>query len=465
MVTATPSPPVAPDSAKEHRAPPASEVHIPAPPLATADQPAYKTWAVLSLLGVLVVAGWLTRESWLPRVNSAFGAKAAPPKEKRVVPVVVAPVTKHDMNLYLNGLGTVTALKTVTIRSRVDGEIVNIAFTEGQLVNQGDLLAEIDRRPFEVMRAQAEGQLERDEAALDIANINLVRLEKLAKSNAIPMQELQNQQALVAQTEAMIATDKAVIANAELQLTYCHIVSPISGRIGLRLVDLGNIIRANDSTGIAVVTQLQPIAVIFTISQDEIPRVQKRMKSQGQLEVEIYDRGFTTKLATGKLLATDSQVDSATGTLRIKALVDEGASILFPNQFVNVRLLVDTRQQATIVPSAAVQRGPTSTFVYVVNGNDEVELRNVVQGPSEGTETCIETGLEPGEIVVTEGLDKLQGGAKVSYRDGSKEGKGGTGEGRKKKAERAAPEVVSSEQKASEKPTASAQPAPADSGK
>jgi multidrug efflux system membrane fusion protein len=380
-------------------------------------------WFALLMLIGLAAPAWFYRALWWTPLASQFSMKAAPAKSApRVTPVATAVVKKRDLELYLNGLGTVTALKTVTIRSRVEGELVNVAFNEGQIVQEGDLLAEIDRRPFEVQRDQANGQLARDEAILKGAQLNLARLRRLAQSNAASAQEVDNQVAVVQQTEGAIKADKAMVANAELQLTYCRIVSPITGRIGLRLVDVGNIVRANDPNGLAVITQLQPIAIIFTISQDDIPRVQNRFRAGHTLRVDAYDRDFTTKLASGKLLATDNQVDPTTGTLRLKAIFDEENTRLFPNQFVNTRLLVDVKKDAIVVPSAAVQRGPNATFVYVVKSDETVDLRNVEVGPAEGSETSIESGLQPGEIVVTDGIDKLQPGAKVSTRDSSGQG-------------------------------------------
>lgn len=376
---------------------------------------------IFTLLAGAAGAGWYYREQLRPLI-----AKVWPKEEKkgpppvRVVPVNAAPATKRDMNLYLNGLGTVTPLKTVTIRSRVEGELMKVHFKEGQLVNEGDLLAEIDPRPFETQRDQAAGQLARDEATLKTAQITLERLQFLSKSEAVSAQDVDNQIAIVQQTEGILQTDRAMVANAELQLTYCKITSPITGVIGLRLVDLGNIVRANDPNGLAVVNQIEPIALVFTISQDDIPRVQKRMLETDNLEVDAYNRDFTVKLASGKLLATDNQVDSTTGTLRLKAIFEDNKGALFPNQFVNTRMLVEVKEDAIVVPSSAIQRGPTATYVYVVGADETVELRNVEIGPTEGAETAIEKGLEEGEVVVTDGLDKLQPNAKVSLRGDEK---------------------------------------------
>jgi membrane fusion protein, multidrug efflux system len=337
-------------------------------------------------------------------------------RDKPPTPVSTAKVVQRDMPLYLNGLGTVTAFKTVTIRSRVEGELTHVAFQEGQLVNEGDLLAQIDPRPFVVQRDQAAGQLARDEATLKSAKLTLSRYEGLLASKSISAQQYDEQAVLVQQTMAAIQTDQALVASAELQITYCGIVAPIRGRIGLRLVDKGNIVRANDPTGLAVITQLQPIALVFTIPQDDIGRVQRRMGGGHELPVDAFDRDLKLKLASGRLLAIDNQVDSTTGTVRLKAVFENEDGMLFPNQFVNARLLVDTKANAIVVPSAAVQRGPASMFVYIVKDDETVELRNVVTGPTEGSDTSIESGLEAGEIVVTDGIDKLRPGAKISTR-------------------------------------------------
>ena len=371
-------------------------------------------WSVFGwlLFGALVTAGWYYRTLWWPTIEPYLAFKApAPPKPARVVPVVTAAVRQRDLHLYLNGLGTATPFKTVTVRSRVEGELIKIAFVEGQMVNEGDLLAEIDPRAFEVQRDQAEAQLARDEAALKSVNLTLTRYKDLLSSKTIAQQQVDDQTALVQQAEGALRADQALVANAKLQ--------PISGRIGLRLVDEGNIVRANEATGLAVITQLQPIAVVFTIPQDDIARVQLQSREGRVLEVDAYDRDFKLKLASGTLAAIDNQVDPQTGTVRLKAVFANEDGLLFPNQFVNARLLVETRPSVLVVPSAAVQRGPASPFVYVVQTDETVELRSVVIGPSEGIETSITSGLEPGEAVVTEGIDKLQPGAKVSLRDTS----------------------------------------------
>jgi multidrug efflux system membrane fusion protein len=381
--------------------------------------------AVWLVVAVGSVAGWYYRALWLPYIPFGKATAAATKTGQRVVPVRTAVVQQRDMNLYINGLGTVTAFKTVTLRSRVDGELVKVAFTEGQAVRANELLAEIDPRPYQRQLEQAEGQLARDEATLKLAKLTLARGADLLKTKSIAQQQLDEQAAQVEQLEGTIQTDQALVANARLQLDYCRIVSPISGRIGLRLVDQGNIVHASDAAGMAVITQLQPIALVFPIPQDDIPRVQKRSRETETLTVDAYDRDFKIKLATGKLSAIDNQVDATTGTLRLKAIFENEDGTLFPNQFVNARLLVDTKRDAIVAPSSAVQRGPNSTFVYVVNAEEKVELRSVVIGETEGSETAIDSGLTVGEVVVTDGIEKLQPGSKVTTGEKQTESESG----------------------------------------
>lgn len=340
-------------------------------------------------------------------------ARSAAP---RVVPVTATASRRADLDLYLNGLGAVVAENTVTIRSRVGGELLKVAFQEGQTVEAGDLLAEIDPRPYEVQLAQAQGALARDEAALRAAQRDLERYESLADLKQITGQQIDAQRTLVQQCEAAIKIDRGVIDNVRLQLDYCRITAPISGRIGLRMVDPGNIVRADDAAGLAVVAQFHPIAVVFTVPQDEIVRVQRALASSGKLVVDAYNRDFQTKLATGSLLAIDNQVDPSTGTVRLKAVFPNDDNTLFPNQFVNARLLVETIRDATVIPMAAVQHGPKSTFVYVVQPDSTVELRPVITGATQGDQVNIVSGLVPDELVVTTGIDKLTNKAKVAVR-------------------------------------------------
>ena len=342
------------------------------------------------------------------------GAKSDRGAAARAVSVVGAQARIGDLGVYQTGLGTVTPIKTVTVHSRVDGELDSVAYHEGQLVKEGDLLAQLDPRPFEVQLHQAEAQLAKDEAALKDAQTDLARYQALIAEDSIPRQQLDAQVATVDQDEAAIKSDQAQIESARLNLTYSRITAPISGIVGLRLVDPGNIVHATDQTGLVVITQQQPIAVIFTIAADHLPQVLSHMKNGRQLEVEAWDRDLATKLASGKVLAIDNQIDPTTGTIRIKAIFPNEDSALYPNQFVNARLLVDTLHDVVLVPSAAIQRSPQSTYVFVVKSDDTVALRDVAVELTEGDQTAVRTGVTAGETVVVDGVDKLQPGTKVA---------------------------------------------------
>jgi len=330
------------------------------------------------------------------------------------VPVVAAKSRKGDIGVYFTGLGAVTPIYTVTVKTVVDGQLMSVKYKEGDLVKKGDLLAEIDPRPFEVQLTQAQGQLIKDQAILANARIDLARYKTLSAQQAIPEQQYVTQQATVTQDEGIVKTDQGLIDSANLNITYSHITAPITGRIGLRLVDPGNIVHATDTTGLLVITQLQPISVIFTIAEDQLPIVVKKMNAGQQLTVDAYSRDMTTKIASGTLTTLDNQIDPTTGTLRLRATFDNKDNSLFPNQFVNARLLVQEKHGVTLVPTAAIQRNSQATYVYVVKPDSTVTVRQVTIGTTEGNDSEITAGLTPGEVVVMTGVDKLQEGTKVN---------------------------------------------------
>jgi membrane fusion protein, multidrug efflux system len=383
-------------------------------------------WLWVLVLGVVALGGWYYRNSR----NASQAADAATPgtagKGKGgpgagglVVPVVVATAQRGDLPVYFNGLGTVTAFNTVTVRSRVDGQLISIAFKEGQFVHEGDLLAQIDPRPFQVQLAQALGQLAKDQAQRRDAEVNLERFKLLFKEGVIPQQQLDTQASLVGESDGAIASDQSQIDNAKLQLTYSRITAPISGRIGLRLVDAGNIVHASDTTGLLVITQLQPISVIFSLPQDQLPDVNAKLRSGLQLTVDAYDRDDTAKIATGKLQTIDNQIDLTTGTYKLKSMFANADNSLFPNQFVNVHLLVDTKHNLTIVPAAAIQRGPQGTYIFAVAkdpaGKDTIaKIFPVTIAQTTGNTVGLSAGLNPGDAVVIDGQDKLQDGTRIN---------------------------------------------------
>lgn len=330
-----------------------------------------------------------------------------------VIPVVAAKAQKGNIGVYLTGLGTVTPIYTVTVKSRVDGQLMKIYYREGDHVRQGDPLVEIDPRPFQVQLMQAQAQLAKDQASLDNAQVDLARYQTLITHNAIPEQQVATQKALVEQDQAAIKADQAAIASSKLNMTYCHITAPITGRIGLRLVDPGNYVQASSQSGLLVITQMQPISVIFTISEDQVPEVLQKLRQGARLRVEAYSRDMKAKLATGTLTTLDNQIDPTTGTLRLRATFNNPGDALFPNQFVNVRLLVEEKQGVTLVPNAVVQRNTQTAYVYLVKPDSTVTVKNVVVGTTEGDHTEIVSGLSPGDTVVMTGVDKLQEGSKV----------------------------------------------------
>lgn len=345
---------------------------------------------------------------------------------ERSVSVAIATVQRQDVPVYLTGLGAVTAFNTANIKSRVDGQITQVNFREGQNVREGDLLIVIDPRPFQVQLEQMQAQLFRDQAQLRDAKLNLDRYTTLIPSGSIAQQQVDTQRALVDQLDGTVRTDQAQIDNAKLQIVYCHITAPFNGRVGLRQVDPGNIVHATDTTPMLILTQLQPIAVIFTLPEDVLPTVARSM-TRGTLEVDTFSRDDQTKLATGKLLTIDNQIDPTTGTAKLKAVFDNRDSQLWPNQFVNANLLLETRKNSTVVPTAAILRGPQGTFVYAMNSDKTVQDRAVTVSLTQGNTTVITSGLTPGDVVVTDGQDKLQRGSRVEPRaTGTNAGPGST---------------------------------------
>jgi len=375
-------------------------------------RPRRRMWIFAAILVAVALAIALLRSG----KTSAAQKAAAQSRAQAPIPVVVADAQTADFPVYLSGLGTVTPLATVTVRSRVDGELIRVAFREGQLVRQNDLVAEIDPRPFQVQLTQAEGQLAKDQAALAVARRDLERFKNLLTDGLIPQQQFDAQTSTALQAEAATKTDQGLIDAARLNLTYSRITAPISGRAGLRQVDAGNMVHAADAGGIVVLTQLDPIAVLFTLPEDSLQAVLQRLRGGATLPVEAWDRDLKNKLEDGKLLTVDNQIDPATGTVKLKALFDNEKGALFPNQFVNVRLLIETLRRAVVVPSAAIQRTTRGSIVYVVGEGGTVAMRPVEVAQQSGDRAVVAKGVSAGDRVVTDGVDKLQDGSRVDAR-------------------------------------------------
>jgi multidrug efflux system membrane fusion protein len=379
-------------------------------------------WVWLAIVVVAAIAAYYT---W-PRVFGPSRASASTNTQganqggggqggrgPAAIPVVVVKATRGNIGEYITGLGNVTPIYTVTVKSRVDGQLMEVHYKEGDIVQKDAPLLEIDPRPYQVQLEQAEGALVRDQALLDNAKVDLSRYEGLVKTDAIPEQQYATQKALVAQDEGVVRADQGQIDSAKLDLVYCHITAPITGRVGLRLVDPGNIVHATDTTGLLVITQIQPISVIFPIAEDQLPQFLPRFRAGQKLGVDAWNRDQTHKLGSGTLVTLDNQIDQTTGTVRLRADFPNADDALFPNQFVYARLLVEEKRGVTLIPTATIQRTTTSTYVYLAKPDSTVTVRNITVGTTEGDQSQVISGLAPGDEVVMTGVDKLTEGSKV----------------------------------------------------
>jgi membrane fusion protein, multidrug efflux system len=413
----TPPPAKQLEPASSEWRPPARETADERPVLTTPPARVKRGRWILAILVALILAA---AAAWFFfGRGSDDAAKAARGKgdAARPVPIVAATARKGSIEVYIDALGTVTPTNMVVVHSRVDGQLLSVAFREGQDVKAGDLLAQIDPRPFEVMLTQANGQMAHDQALLKNAEIDLERYRTLLTQDSISKQQVDTQEALVRQYQGTVATDQGAIDSAKLQLVYARITAPISGRVGLRQVDPGNIVHASDANGLVTIAQVKPISVIYPIPEDNVPRVVKRAQSGEAIAVDAYDRSGKTKLATGRMLTFDNQIDTTTGTVKLKADFPNQDGALFPNQFVNIRMGIETHQDATLVPSAAIQRGAPGTFVFLVKPDQTVSIAPVKLGAAEGETTEILSGIDPGNQVVVDGADKLREGSKIELID------------------------------------------------
>jgi len=375
--------------------------------------------AALFLLGLVLYFLWPT----ITGAKSKAAAKAA--KGPAPIQVVATAATKGNIGVYDTGLGAVTPLATVTVRSVVNGQLMSVHFKEGDLVQKGDLLIEIDPRPYEAVVAQIEGQLLRDQALLANARVDLTRYTTLLATNAIPEQQLATQRALLTQDEGIVKNDQGLLDAAKLNVTYSRITAPITGVVGLRLVDPGNIVQTSDTNGMVVITQIQPISVIFPVGEDQLPAILQKVRAGQTLAVDAWDRELKNKIASGTLATLDNQIDQTTGTLKLRASFDNANRTLFPNQFVNARLLVQEKTGVTLLPTAAIQRNTNDTYVYLMKPDSTVTVRIIKTGTTEGDQTEIASGLSPGDSVVMTGVDKLQEGSKVAVSSGGASGASG----------------------------------------
>jgi len=381
-------------------------------------------WIVVAIVIILTVAGILLFQKRSQPQSARPKAGSAPP----AVMIATASAQKGDIGTYVNALGVVTPVKTVSVKSRVDGQLMSVNYIEGQMVRAGDSLVEIDPRPYQAQLTQAEGQLARDQALLENARVDLDRYQTAYSRNAIPKQQLDTQVATVHQYDGTVKLDQGQVDTAKLQITYSHITAPFSGRVGLRLVDPGNIVHATDTNPLAVITQLQPITVIFSVAEDYLPQIQQQLRAGKTLAVDAFDRAQAKKLATGTLQTLDNQIDTTTGTLKLKAVFTNQDESLFPNQFVNARLLVDTLHNATLVPNTVIQRNAESAFVYLLKPGQTVAVQTITVGTTDGHTSAVE-GIEPGAVVAADNFNRLTDGAKVTVRSQSNGEEKGRGRG------------------------------------